>query len=246
MGSRVLAGVPACLLVLSLLVANGASATVTDGTWLAVLAAGDDAEPVFDDATRALSRRLGAAGVPAPNIHRLSASRAELRPGVEPATAEILLRSIAGLSPRPGDRCLVFLTSHGEPDAGLWLALSRRALHPEELAQALSLGCAAVPTVVIVSGCYTGGFATGAMATPNRIVLTAARRDRPSFGCQVERTYTFFDQCLLGALPGAVNWQAVFAATGRCVRRKEHTLGERPSEPQAYFGSAVANMPAAF
>ena len=192
----------------------------------------------------AVSRRPG---VPADNIHRLSAARAELRrPGVELATAGILLRRIAGLPARPGDRCFVFLTSHGEPGAGLWLARSDRALHPEELAQALSRGCATVPTVVIVSGCYTGGFAAGAMAAPNRIILTAARRDRPSFGCQVERTYTFFDQCLLGAMPRAGTWQAVFAAASRCVSRKEYALGERPSEPQAYFGSEVAKMSAAF
>jgi Peptidase C13 family len=246
MGSCVLARVPAVVLVLTLLVGYGASAAAPDGNWLVVLAAGDDAEPVFDDATRALARRLAAAGVPAANIYRLSASRAELGPGVEPATAEILLRRVAGLSAGPGDRCFVFMTSHGELGAGLWLARSHRALHPEELAQALSRGCAAVPTAVIVSGCYTGGFAAGAMTAPNRIILTAARRDRPSFGCQVERTYTFFDQCLLGALPKAANWQALFAATNRCVSRKEHALGEPPSEPQAYFGAAVAGLGVGF
>ncbi len=117
--------------------------------------------------------------------------------------AENLLRRIAELPVRPGGRCFVFLTSHGERDAGLWLARSNRALAPSELAQALSRGCAAVPTVVVVSGCYTGGFAAGAMARPNRIILTAARRDRPSFGCEVGRTYTVYDQCLLAALPKA-------------------------------------------
>ena len=147
---------------------------------------------------------------------------------------------------QPGDRCFIFLTSHGEHDAGLWLARSQRALHPEELAQALSRGCAAVPTVVIVSSCYSGGFASGAMAKPNRIVLTASRRDRPSFGCQADRTYTFFDGCLLRALPKAVNWNGVFAATKGCVAREEHALGERPSEPQAYFGLAAADLPAGF
>ena len=35
------------------------------GSWQVVLAAGDDAEPVFDNATRAVERRLRAAGVPA-------------------------------------------------------------------------------------------------------------------------------------------------------------------------------------
>jgi hypothetical protein len=214
--------------------------------WQVVLAAGDDAEQVFDDATRALAQRLLAAGVPAANIHRLSANAAEIQAGIEPATAANLLRRIANLPVEPGTRCFVFLTSHGERDAGLWLARSQRALHPEELAQALARGCANAPTVVIVSGCYTGGFAAGAMVRPNRIILTAASRDRPSFGCQAERTYTFFDGCLMSALPKAVSWKTVFARTRNCVARQEHVLGERPSEPQAYFGPATPNLPAIF
>lgn len=222
-------------------------ATRANGTdWQVVLAAGDDAQPVFDDATGVLDRRLRAAGVPAADIHRLSAASAEIRRGAEPATAANLLRRIAGLPAQPGGRCLVFLTSHGEENAGFWLARSQRALHPEELAQALSRGCAAVPTVIIVSACYSGGFAAGAMARPNRIILTAARRDRPSFGCQAERTYTFFDECLLGALPRAANWQEAFAATTSCVAREEHALGETPSDPQAYFGGAAAKLATPF
>ena len=228
------------------LTATAAPAAAPEVGWQVVLAAGDDAEPVFDDATRALAGRLAEAGVPAANIHRLSADPAELHGGVEPATLDNLLRRIAGLPARPGGRCLVFLTSHGERGAGLWLARSKRGLSPPELAGALSGGCAAVPTVVIVSGCYTGGFAAGAMARPNRVILTAARSDRPSFGCQVGRTYTVYDQCLLAALSKAANWQAVFARTKSCVSRNEHAEGERPSEPQAYFGSAVAGLNVGF
>jgi hypothetical protein len=229
------------------LIGGESAATAADAdNWQVVLAAGDDAQPVFDDATRTLDRRLRAAGVPAAEIHRLSASGAEIHRGLEPATAENLLRRIAALPVQPGDRCLVFLTSHGEPDAGLWLARSQRALHPEELAQALARGCAAVPTVVIVSSCYSGGFAAGAMAKPNRVILTAARRDRPSFGCQAERTYTFFDGCLLGVLPKAPNWRVAFAGTKNCVAREEHALGEMPSEPQAYFGWAAAQLATPF
>ena len=238
--------VAAALLALALIGGRSAGALATGGNWQVVLAAGDDAEPVFDDAARTLAQRLRTAGVPAANIHRLSASSAELRHGVEQATAENLLRHIANLPTRPGDRCFIFLTSHGEHNAGLWLARSQRALHPEELAQALSHGCADAPTVVIVSSCYSGGFAAGAMAKPNRIILTASRRDRPSFGCQAERAYSFFDGCLLGAMPKAVHWKEVFAATKDCVAHKEHVLGERPSEPQAYFGAAAANLPAGF
>ena len=215
-------------------------------TWQVVLAAGDDAEPVFDNATHEMNRRLAAAGIPAGNIHRLSASAPELATGAEPATAELLLRRIAELPARPGDQCLIFLTSHGERGSGVWLARSNRALTPDELARALSRGCGAVPTVVIVSACYSGSFAAGKMARSNRIVLTAARGDRPSFGCQAHRTYNFFDECLLGVLPQAANWRAVSDGADRCVRRMEHALGAQPSEPQAYFGRTVAALKVGF
>jgi hypothetical protein len=216
------------------------------GTWQVVLAAGDDAEPVFDNATHEMNRRLAAAGIPPGNIRRLSASAPGLAAGAEPATAEVLLRRIAELPARPGDQCLIFLTSHGERGSGVWLARSNRALTPDELARALSRGCAAVPTVVIVSACYSGSFAAGKMTRSNRIVLTAARGDRPSFGCQAHRTYNFFDECLLGALPQAATWRSVSDGADRCVRRMEHALGVQPSEPQAYFGGTVAALKVGF
>src|SRR6516165_2035326 len=214
--------------------------------WEVVLAAGDDAEPVFDNATRTLNQRLVAAGVQAGDIHRLSASATELSSSVEPASAKTLLQRIAELSARPGDRCLVFLTSHGERGAGVWLARSNLALSPDELADALSRGCGPAPTVVIVSACYSGGFAAGRMVKPNRIILTAARSDRPSFGCQVHRRYNFFDECLLGALPKSATWRMAFDKSTQCVRQMERALGERPSEPQAYFGTAVADLEVGF
>jgi hypothetical protein len=237
------------LRLVCLLACLGAAHAATSGptgNWEVVLAAGDDSEPVFDNATREMSRRLIAAGVPASNIHRLSASGGELETGAEPATVDVLLRRIAELPARPGDRCLIFLTSHGERGAGLWLARSNRALSPDELAGALARGCAVVPTVVIVSACYSGSFAGGKMSRPNRVILTAARGDRPSFGCQVRRTYNFFDECLLGALPQAVTWRAVFSGAARCVRRMEHALGVLPSEPQGYFGAAALNLQVGF
>ena len=180
------------------------------------------------------------------DIHRLSANAAELGGGVEPASADVLLRRIADLPARPGDRCLIFLTSHGERGTGVWLARSNRALGPDELARALSRGCATVPTIVIVSACYSGSFVTGKMTRPNRVILTAARGDRPSFGCHAHRTYNFFDECLLGVLPQSASWRRVFDGANRCVRRMEHALGVQPSEPQAYFGSAVLGLKVGF
>jgi len=249
MASRSVARLSSAVLIFCVLTSQALSDATTANPaarWQVVLAAGDDAEPVFDNAARDLGQRLAAAGVPAANIHRLSASGAEVGAAVEPALVNVLLQRIGALPARPGDRCLIFLTSHGERGAGLWLARSNTAVSPDQLAQALSRGCAAVPTVVVVSACYSGGFATGKMAKPNRIVLTAARNDRPSFGCQVHRVYNFFDECLLGALPKSATWRAVADGSRECVHRMERALGERPSEPQSYFGAVVANLDVGF
>lgn len=211
--------------------------------WKAVLVAGDNAQPVFDNAIEAVARWLAGRGVPMTEVHRLSANPYPIDPRVEPASARLVLQRIADLAARPGERCLVFLTSHGRRDEGMWLAYRSEVLTPAELAQALSLGCAAVPTVVIVSSCYSGAFSDGAMRAPNRIILTAARADRPSFGCQADRTYTVFDECLLATLPREPTWRATYERNAACVRRREKWLNVLPSQPQAFFGAKVRNLP---
>jgi hypothetical protein len=231
-----------CAVALLLLSDGSAVAGKPAARWRAVLAAGDNAQPVFDNAIDTIARRLAERGVPAADIHRLSASAEPRDAPSEPSSAERLLARIAGLRARAGERCLVFLTSHGREDDGVWLAYGGEYLQPSALARALSGGCARAPTVVIVSACYSGAFAAAAMRAPNRIILTAARRDRPSFGCQADRTYTFFDECLIGALPRSATWRITFAETVACVTRLERRLGARPSEPQAYFGPKVRNL----
>ncbi|HEV8678989.1 MAG TPA: C13 family peptidase [Stellaceae bacterium] len=226
-----------------LFLGGGASlaAAPASGRWQVVLVAGDNAEPVFDNAVAAVSDWLQADGVRTATIHRLSASPPARDPAIEPASVARVLRRIASLQARPGERCLVFITSHGKQE-GIWLAASGEFLEPAGLARALSVGCAAVPTVVILSSCYSGVFAAGPMKAPNRIILSAARADRPSFGCQADRTYTVFDECLLSALPRAPTWRAVYEGSRDCVTRRERRLAVLPSQPQAAFGTAVRNL----
>src|SRR5919198_3931829 len=228
--------------ILLLLGAVGQSAAPAAARWQSVLAGGDVAEPVFDNAVATFSQWLTARGVPAGDIHRLSASHRPRDPTAEPASAVQLLRRIALLPARPGDRCLVFVTSHGEHGRGVFLAYAGELLTPAALADALSIGCANVPTVVIVSSCYSGSFAAGPMPAPNRIILTAARADRPSFGCQADRTYTVFDECLLGALPRARLWRGVFDASVACVRQREQEMRVLPSEPRHFYGNKVRDL----
>jgi hypothetical protein len=210
--------------------------------WRAVLVAGDNAEPVFDNAVAAIDHWLVGQGVPHSVIHRLSARQGN--PNAEPATLRRVLDDIAALRPAPGEGCLVFITSHGNEDEGVWLADGQQFLWPVSLAQALAGGggCRDAPTVVIVSSCYSGAFARGSMRAPNRIILTAARADRPSFGCQAGRTYTVFDECLIAALPHARDWRLVYREQRDCVRRNESRMHTLPSRPQAFFGAAVRSL----
>jgi hypothetical protein len=240
------AAIRLCLVFALVLVGSVAATAAPSGHWQAVLVAGDIAQPVFDNAARAMGLWLAERGIAAADIHRLNASAGPRNPVSEPATLGQVLNRISGLNSRPGDNCFVFITSHGAPSRGIFLARDDEMLQPAALARALVSGCGTVPTVVIVSGCYSGSFTRGIMAAPNRIVMTAARADRPSFGCAADRTYTVFDACLLGALPHAATWRAVFAETKECVEERERELKAEPSHPQAYFGTAVRDLPVRF
>jgi hypothetical protein len=209
------------------------------GHWQVVLAAGDDEEPVFDNATRAMEQFLTRHGVPAADIHRLSA--APIR-GTAPSTIAGITHLIATLPVQPGDRCLVFITSHGEHGRGVYLAADDDDLTPADLAAALNGNCASVPTVAIVSACYSGSFAAAPMTAPNRVILTAASADRPSFGCQADRVYTVYDECLLAALPRVRDWDAAYRATIACVTRHERAWKVEPSDPQAWFAAATRGL----
>jgi hypothetical protein len=210
----------------------------------AVLIAGDQSSPAFDHATQAIRDRLLARQVRSADIQRLTAARAvAARDGSPSSSLDHVLAAIERLRPAPGQGCLVFATSHGAFEHGLVLMPSEDFLTPVALDAALTIGCGDAPTVVIVSGCYSGGFARPPMARANRIVLTAARDDRPSFGCGAGSQFTFYDRCLLRALDVSATWLDAYDVVRRCVADREKLFRFQPSEPRAFFGEAVRDMP---
>ena len=114
-------------------------------------------------------------------------------------------------------------------------------LTPDDLNGLLDGHCADRPTVVIASGCFSGIFAGGrSMPAANCTILTAARSDRTSFGCNASRQFTVFDQCVLESLDRGQSWQAVMERTRACVTRNENEANvSPPSEPQLYVGRNV-------
>ena len=212
--------------------------------WVAVLVAGDGSIPVFDNATARMASLLEAGGTPADDIHRLSAAPEVLSlPRVQVATRARVLDAVAGLHPEPGQACLVFITSHGAHGPGIYLAPRQEFLSPADLDAALNAGCGAAPTVAILSACYTGGFAQPPLAAPKRVVLTAARADRPSFGCGAGRELAYYDECLLGSLSSRPrDWEDASTGANSCVARMEAAEHERPSDPQTAIGADVAKL----
>jgi hypothetical protein len=205
--------------------------------WHAVLIAGDNNSPSFDNGIDALRDKLAARGV---RDIRMLTSDPRRNPSAEVATASNVssaLRNAGG----PG-ACLAFVTSHGT-EAGVVLRQANGFVGPSALDNALDAGCGTLPTVVIVSACHSGVFLTPAMRQSNRVVLTAAAADRVSFGCGAGDRFTYYDQCLLQNFDGATTWGQLAEATRSCVQNLEQRMGIRtPSQPQIFIGSAVKNL----
>ena len=211
--------------------------------WHAVLVAGDPTLEVWDRAVERMRDRLRANGRLV-TIRTFSARRERIAAGAEPALLNPVLGAIAGMRPAAGEACLVFLTMHGTPQRGLALATENSYISPANLDQALSRGCGEAPTFVIASGCFSGSFAQAPMNRPNRVVLTAARADRSSFGCSPQFEMTVFDRCVLDALEAAPpTASAVAKASSDCVSTEERRQRMTPpSEPQTAIGAAAAGL----
>jgi hypothetical protein len=212
--------------------------------WRALLVAGDPSLPVWDNATRALAERLSASGLLVPGqLARLTARRQELAAGARPGGLPATLAAIQALRPEPGEGCLVFLTMHGAQGAGLVFAPGNQVLTPNLLDKVLQIGCGEAPTLVVASGCFSGAFAAGRMARPNRVVFTAARADRSSFGCGAGFELTVFDDCLLRGLAAGGPVAAVSERTADCVRQEERRQRvSPPSEPVAHLGAGLRGL----
>ena len=81
------------------------------------------------------------------------------------------------------------------------------------------------------------------MVRSNRIVMTAARADRSSFGCGADFDLTVFDGCLLQSLGGGGPVTLVWRETTACVRAEEFRRRVAPaSEPVWHAGSGMRDL----
>ena len=224
----------------------GAAESNPFANWAAVVIAGDwhsqgtTPSTAFDNARREVTKRLLAVGFTSANLRQMSA-RPDLYPdpNIWHADGRSLESLLKQLMPNAPGGCLIYWTAHGNPDGAV---MDTALLAPGGLALVLDHTCKDKPTIVIISACYSGVFIP-VLQAPNRMILTAARPDRSSFGCGVDNVYPYFDECILTSFPASHDFPALGAAAQACVAaREQREKLTPPSEPQMSVGPEIASL----
>jgi hypothetical protein len=169
-------------------------------------------------------------------------SAAGLYPIADDATIASLVGSAAAQA-GPDDIMFVVISSHGAPRL-----LARKigdsaptAMSSRRLARLLQ-PLAGHRTVIVVSACYSGSL-IGDLRAPERIIITAARADRSSFGCAPGNRHTLFGEAEVRAFGQQDrSLRQVFAIIRDDVARMESGQRYQPSKPQIWVGANMADL----
>jgi hypothetical protein len=160
-------------------------------------------------------------------------------PAATPAGLAAALAQVAKTMNSKEDVAFVLLTSHGT-EAGVALERGGKmlgTLSPRQVAAILNRS-GIRNAVLVVSACHSGVFKSA--ATQNRLVITAARADRASFGCTQGARWTYFGEAFFqNALSRNAAPDKAFATARQAVMARERAQKFPPSEPQIAGGAAV-------
>ena len=229
-------------LALAAFLAPSAAPAADYSRWGVATVAGDDHahdggySAVFDNARKQLATAFGKIGFSPANLIQFAVDpdAASHRPAIGG-----FADGLWDLSARAPDGCLIYFTSHGTPGG---IVVDQSILPPEQMATIVNNACGQKPSVIVMSACFSGQFVP-ALAGANRVVITAARPDRTSFGCGSLDRYTYFDDCFLFALPMADGFALLGRLVQECVAvREKQTGASPPSDPQVSVGPGAAGL----
>ncbi len=148
---------------------------------------------------------------------------------------------------RPQDKIVLLLSTHGNKEI---LAVNAGnqdygVVSAADLQKWL-LKLNSKPVVLALSACYSGSF-IAPLKNANRIILTAADKDRSSFGCAYESTNTFFVKEAFGeSFDLQKSLLEVFESAKTNIDRKEKRMNlSPPSNPQVEVGTSLKELAAA-
>jgi Peptidase C13 family len=206
---------------------------------------GDSNEDVFRNETvyldTLMSERFGARGRVLTLINHSDSLIRTPRPL---ATLENLRAALAGVGKtmdREQDVLLLFMTMHGTPQHQLFVQMAPAyfdLIDPNELRSALD-DAGIRNRVLVISACYAGGFIP-ALKDEHSLILAAAHRNRPSFGCGPDSDATYFGRAwLIEALNETTDFVAAFDTAKVSIAKRENAEGFRPSRPQIQIGKQI-------
>jgi hypothetical protein len=160
------------------------------------------------------------------------------------ATLENLRAALAGVGKTMDpeqDVLLLFMTMHGTPQHQLFVQMAPAyfdLIDPKELRAALD-DAGIRNRVLVISACYAGGFVP-ALKDEHSLILTAAHKNRPSFGCGPDSDATYFGRAwLIEALNETTDFVAAFDTAKARIAERENSEGFRPSRPQIEIGKQI-------
>ena len=214
--------------------------------------AGDASEDVFRNETLYLrqlfAQRFGAAGRIVTLInHADNLGAHAYAPQASYDNLAETLQRIGTLMDRREDALLLFLTSHGTEQHELYLQFGPGedadydTIAPAELRELLD-DAGIRNRVIVLSACYSGGFVP-ALKSADTLIITAARRDRPSFGCGNTASATYFGRAwLIDALARTSDFVESYRLASAEITARERAEGEASSYPQLYVGARIAPL----
>ncbi len=153
-----------------------------------------------------------------------------------------LLKHI-GKHKRDTDVLVLFLSAHGNiPFLATEIGDQRYAdIQATQLATALEQ-VKDLPSLIIISACHSGSLIP-ALEKPTRIIVTAAAKEKTSYGCQPLSNNTFFVEEYFGdAFDPTLSVKANFDSARKRISERETREKLIPSEPQIFIGEKMKNV----
>lgn len=207
----------------------------------ALIVAGDGEEDVFrreaDAVRQVLDERLGTKGRSLALVNH----RSMPRPEATLRSIEFVLRAVARRMDVGEDILFLHLTSHGGANHVLSLRHPAGELYgisPQFLRSVLDQ-TGVRHRVLVISGCYTGGFIPP-LATVDTMILTAANAQRQSYGCGNDSEITEYSRALyLHALRQTRSLREAAGIAVQRIHEYERAAKLVHSYPQIRAGFAI-------
>lgn len=151
------------------------------------------------------------------------------------------LQAIGRRMNKDEDVLFLFMTSHGDREHNLSVRFGRLQLNamPASYIRRVLDKTGIKWRVIVVSACFSGGFIDH-LQDEHTLIMTAARRDRSSFGCGDAFDFTYFGQAYFDeALRRTYSFTDAFDIARKSIEAREKQEDITASEPQIFIGERI-------